>query len=231
MRIDPGLNPDGVLTLQVYQPGVPGQPPPDFTAAFKEIRDRLTHTPGVAHAAVSTGIPLRINMWINSFDVKGRPVNLDRDRAMERAVSLKLVTPGYHEALGIPLKRGRLLGDADAAGVVVINETAAAKRFFGGEDPLGQDGDHRSRRSHRSLASWPTPFRAASRPCRCPEVYLPLAQERPELWLRRHSHQRQPVRPAAGRQDRRSRCLAECAGSPRRNHERADRAGRPHSGA
>src|SRR4029453_10414268 len=34
MRIDPGLKPDGVLTLQVYQPGVPGQPPPDFTPPF-----------------------------------------------------------------------------------------------------------------------------------------------------------------------------------------------------
>ena len=56
IRIDPGMNPEGVLTLQVYQPSVPGQPPPDFRAAFAEIRDRLSHTPGVSHAAISTDV-------------------------------------------------------------------------------------------------------------------------------------------------------------------------------
>jgi len=67
--------------------------------------------------------------------VKGRPI--DNEHPMERAISLKLVTPGYHEALGVPLKRGRLLSEADGAGVAVINETAARK-FFGAEDPVGQ---------------------------------------------------------------------------------------------
>ena len=135
MRIDPGLNPDRVLTLQVYRPGIPGQPPADFTAAFEEIRDRLTRTPGVSHAAISSGMPLRFQLWINSFDVKGRPI--DNEHPMERAVSLKLVSPGYHEALGVPLKRGRLLSEADGPDVTVINETAARK-FFGAEDPVGQ---------------------------------------------------------------------------------------------
>jgi predicted permease len=135
MRIDPGLNPHGVLTLQVYRPGIPGEPPADFTAAFAEIRDRLAQTPGVLHAAISSGMPLRFNLSINSFDVKGRPT--DNEHPMERAISLKLVTPGYHEALGVPLKRGRLLSEADGAGVAVINETAARK-FFGAEDPVGQ---------------------------------------------------------------------------------------------
>jgi putative ABC transport system permease protein len=48
-------------------------------------------------------------------------------------------TPGYLEALGVPLVRGRTIADADtsqAPGVVVINQTLAS-RFFPNEDPVG----------------------------------------------------------------------------------------------
>jgi putative ABC transport system permease protein len=171
MRIDPGLNPDGVLTLQVFQPSVPGQPRSDLTAAFAEIRDRLTHTSGVTHAAISTGLPFRVNMNINSFDVKGRTLDVDR------AVSIKRVTPGYHETLGIALKRGRLFGEPDAAGVVVINETAA-KRFFGAEDPVGQTAivDRMDRIVVGVVADV---VQGTLEAVPVPEVYLPLNQDRP----------------------------------------------------
>jgi putative ABC transport system permease protein len=48
-------------------------------------------------------------------------------------------TPGYLEALGVPLISGRTISDADtgqAPGVVVINQTLAT-RFFPNEDPVG----------------------------------------------------------------------------------------------
>jgi predicted permease len=177
MRIDPGMNPDGVLTLQVFQPATAGQPRPDFTAAFAEIRDRLTHTPGVSRVAISTGIPLRVNMRIGSFDVKGRPIEMDRAAAMNRAVSIKMVTPGYHETLGIALKRGRLLGEADAAGVVVINETAA-KQFFGGEDSVGQTAIVNGvDRVVVGIVADTVQFAFDGAPL--PEAYLPLSEERP----------------------------------------------------
>ena len=50
------------------------------------------------------------------------------------------VTPGYFETMRIALKRGRLLNAHDqpgANGAVVINE-ALARRYFPGEDPIGQ---------------------------------------------------------------------------------------------
>src|SRR5690606_38961806 len=48
--------------------------------------------------------------------------------------------PGYFRALGVPLRSGRPLRDADDASappVLLINE-AAASRFFPGQPPLGQ---------------------------------------------------------------------------------------------
>ena len=49
-------------------------------------------------------------------------------------------TPGYLEALGVPILRGRNVNSGDTSqspGVVVINQTLA-KQYFGGEDPVGR---------------------------------------------------------------------------------------------
>ena len=51
-----------------------------------------------------------------------------------------MATPRMFRAFGIPLKRGRLLGDGDVAGrplVAVINETAA-RLYWSGDDPIGK---------------------------------------------------------------------------------------------
>jgi len=50
------------------------------------------------------------------------------------------VSPGYFDALGIPLLRGRAFDDrdrADSAPVAVINEEMA-RQYFAGQDPLGK---------------------------------------------------------------------------------------------
>jgi hypothetical protein len=54
-------------------------------------------------------------------------------------VLIKEVTPGYRDVLRVPLRRGRYIADTDSASsplVVVLNEEAA-RRFFGGTDPIG----------------------------------------------------------------------------------------------
>ena len=104
MRIDPGLEPAGLLTMQVYQRTLPGQRPPDLSAALDEFVGRLQQTPGVVSAAAAgPGIPLRINMHVSDFrlpaDSPERP----------KAVSIKTVTPAYHRTLGLRLERGGCL--------------------------------------------------------------------------------------------------------------------------
>src|SRR5262249_32680385 len=51
-----------------------------------------------------------------------------------------VVTPGYFEATGIPLRRGRLLNENDNAGTppaVLISESLARKQFTG-QDAIGR---------------------------------------------------------------------------------------------
>jgi predicted permease len=55
-------------------------------------------------------------------------------------VDMNVVSPGYFQAMGIPVLRGRPFTDedrADAPGVVVVTETTAA-RLWPGQDPIGQ---------------------------------------------------------------------------------------------
>jgi putative ABC transport system permease protein len=135
MRVESGFKPESVLTLQVFSRVVPGQPRRDLATAFDEIVDRVRQTHGVVHAsAVYPGTPLVVNMWINGFDRRERTVEGDR------AVSIKVVLPDYHRALGIPLKSGRFFDETDIRGqpnALIISESAA-RRFFGTEDPIGK---------------------------------------------------------------------------------------------
>lgn len=52
-----------------------------------------------------------------------------------------LVTPGYFETMGIPLRRGRLFDDHDVAGAAVrplIVSESFARRVYPGQDPIGR---------------------------------------------------------------------------------------------
>ena len=93
--------------------------------------------PGVREAAVASTLPL--GGWGNGmpFQIAGKPI---KDRANREACFFKMVSESYFHALDIKLIKGRGLTDRDGKGappVAVINETMA-KRYFKGEDPIGQ---------------------------------------------------------------------------------------------
>ena len=137
VQIDPGFTTDNVLTLQVA-PRVPpptGAEPPDFAGSYQQLVDRISTAPGVVDAAlIAGGLPLGGSMSSTSMTVPGRTVE-DPD-----GISIRRVTARYHQAMGIPLKRGRLFEATDRAGgpqVAILSELAAA-RYFPGEDPVGK---------------------------------------------------------------------------------------------
>ena len=139
MRIDPGFDPENVLTAAIqprWDRSVPNAPPPDHGAAFTEIVERVSRIPGVVHAsAISGGMPMGGSMSITTITIAGR--ELPRD---DQGVSIRRVTHDYHAALDIPLVRGRLFAPADRDGsvpVVIINESAENK-YFPGEDAVGR---------------------------------------------------------------------------------------------
>jgi putative ABC transport system permease protein len=83
------------------------------------------------------GLPLGGTRFNLSFEVAGRP---KLPLAQQPSMEVRVTSPGYFEAMGIPVLRGRGFARGDRAGsrpVVVLSQTAV-RRFFPGEDPLGK---------------------------------------------------------------------------------------------
>ena len=135
-RIDLGFNPGNVLTAQVQVPATDYPQPADVVRFHRQVNEQVSQIAGVRAAGSVRVLPLAriIGDW--SIKIEGRPyVPEDNPNADYQAV-----TPGYFEAMGLKLIRGRFLTTADredATPVVVINDTMAA-RYWPGEDPLGR---------------------------------------------------------------------------------------------
>jgi predicted permease len=105
-------------------------------AMYRELQQRLSHIPGVAHAALAQYTPLEDN-WGEIVIRQGHGMpNMNE----QIGSSWDHVNPGYLETLGEPILRGRSITEQDTATtqhIAVVNE-AFVKRFFKpGEEPLG----------------------------------------------------------------------------------------------
>jgi putative ABC transport system permease protein len=103
---------------------------PETRAAFvRQVLERLDHLPGATAVAAINAMPLtKANVW-NGFNLPG-------GNEIGTA-GLRAVSPGYFQAMGIPLLRGRLLAPGDTRGVGVINR-AMAERYWPNQDPIGK---------------------------------------------------------------------------------------------
>jgi putative ABC transport system permease protein len=77
---------------------------------FNALIENVAALPGVSHAAVTSIVPFGGDWDRIVVDVEGRPVERGSDKP---EADRYIVSPGYHVTLGIPLKAGRLLQDAD----------------------------------------------------------------------------------------------------------------------
>jgi putative ABC transport system permease protein len=173
MRIDPGFSSERVLTAQVSPRMTSGSRPPDAVAALAEIVERASGVPGVIHASlIYGGLPLGRGNWTTSFSIPGKQLE-----NADRFINARVVTPDYHKALRIPLRRGRLFEATDRMGVepvVIINESAARK-YFPGEDPIGRSVN--LSREDRTIAGVVGDVHQASLETEPrAEGYVPLAQ-------------------------------------------------------
>ena len=135
--ISPGFNSDHLLTMSVALQFVRYQEPARQVAFFEQALQRVRSLPGVVAAGACTSLPPTYIQQSTGFTIEGRPVE---SGAQSPTAIYMPATPGFVEALGLPLVRGRTIADADTAqapGVVVINQTLA-NRFFTNEDPVGR---------------------------------------------------------------------------------------------
>ncbi|HKG90380.1 MAG TPA: ABC transporter permease [Gemmatimonadaceae bacterium] len=138
LRVDPGFVAENRLTVQLFV--WDGRSKPEERVAFiADVLGRVAALPGVRSAGAVSALPFgesRIGIT-TGFTIPGRPVPPPEE--VPRA-DYSVATPGYFDAMGIPLRRGRLFAPADgprAPSVVLVNETFA-RRHFPNDDPVGQ---------------------------------------------------------------------------------------------
>jgi putative ABC transport system permease protein len=151
VRVDPGFDAKGVLTLQYSLIGAAYAEDAAVVAFTDRVLERIRALPGVEAAAVTSQIPMGGNGDTWGFHIEGRvPANTAQSPSVERYS----VTPDYLSAMRVPLERGRFFTDADRATaqpvIVVSRSTAAA--LWPGEDPIG----HRVRTGEASRGPWRT---------------------------------------------------------------------------
>ncbi|MEO5816350.1 MAG: ABC transporter permease [Gemmatimonadaceae bacterium] len=137
LDVAPGFATDGVLSMQVQ---VVGQRYDSDTVTwhyYDEVLRAVRATPGVREAAFTSQLPLSSDFDAYGIHSERHPRPSPED---DPSVHRYAVTPGYLEAMRIPILRGRSLTAADittSSAVALVNETFA-KKFFPGEDAIGQ---------------------------------------------------------------------------------------------
>jgi putative ABC transport system permease protein len=137
VRIDPGLDPRGVLTMVVSVTGSKEAAPERRAAFYQELVRQVRAVPGVKSASAINHLPLAGDIWGWPFQIEGRP---EPGPGESPTAAYRVVLPGYFDAMGIPILRGRDVADTDrlgVPGVVVVNEWLA-RRHWPGEDPIGK---------------------------------------------------------------------------------------------
>jgi predicted permease len=136
-RVDPGFDPHGVLAANITLGAAQYGRPESRVHFWSRLLEQLESDPAVAAAGLVTSLPLTHHNTGTGLLVEGRPT--PREGATP-IVWFRAASPGYFRAMLIPLRRGRLLSQADderAAPVALINETLA-RRYWPGEDPIGK---------------------------------------------------------------------------------------------
>jgi putative ABC transport system permease protein len=137
MRVDPGFDPRGVMTLQFSLVGTAYREDEAVVAFGDRLLERVRALPGVEAAALAGQIPMGGNYDTWGFHIVGRgAANPSEDPSAQRYS----VTPAYFDVMRIPLRKGRLITDQDRARtepVMLISESTA-KNLWPGEDPIGR---------------------------------------------------------------------------------------------
>jgi putative ABC transport system permease protein len=183
VTVPQGFDASGALALQVNLPQARYPTADSRTAMHARLLETVRALPGVSVAGLTTSMPNRQATGRFAYDANGIDVSAD-PRSLPIS-DVRMVTPGFLEAAGLPLLTGRTFSAADTAGadpVIVISQHMARLRFpdgqavgrmlyseTGNRRVIGVVGDVRSASGGDADAS---------------AAYLPLAQSRDVLdWV------------------------------------------------
>ena len=135
--VSPGIRAERVLTMQVVDAANRNRTNQERLAFYDRAVNAVRAVPGVDGAALTSQLPLSGDVDAYGYVFASFP---ERQPGEDGAASRYTITPGYLEVMGIALRRGRLINDADRADAppaILISESLA-RLMFGEADPVGQ---------------------------------------------------------------------------------------------
>jgi putative ABC transport system permease protein len=168
--VDPGFDPERVLTLRVSLPSA-RYTEEKLVAFAHAAAERLGAIPGVDSAGTVSFLPFAGPASGTTLEIEGQP---PRPKGSERVTGVNIADAAFFRALRIPLLRGRLFSADEervARHVVIVNE-AFVRAYFPSEDPIamkdvddpttiiGVVGDSKHAALDRAvepMAYWPQP--------------------------------------------------------------------------
>ncbi|HEY9434846.1 MAG TPA: ABC transporter permease [Blastocatellia bacterium] len=180
--VDPGFNPNNMLTMRVSLEGPIYEKAESRIAFYDQLLDKIKALPGVQSVGTRSYIPLAPddNYANLAFAVEGRL----SDPANRPTAFYNTVSPDLFRTMEIPMSKGRPFNEHDdqkAQRVIIINETLA-RRYFPGEDPIGKRMTLEDENPKEE--DWTTivgvvkdtkPLVMDGKPA--PEMYMPFAQQ------------------------------------------------------
>jgi predicted permease len=140
VSVDPGIDPRGVLTVQLSLPDPPDteyDSSPKTAGFYVQLLERVRAVSGVETAGTVSILPLSNNNSMSGHVVENHPVPAN---SLPPLLGTRFASPGYFETLGIPLIEGRSFERIDPGrtedGVVVSR--AVANHFWPGKSALGK---------------------------------------------------------------------------------------------
>ncbi|HMY72341.1 MAG TPA: ABC transporter permease [Blastocatellia bacterium] len=135
--VNPGFNVENVLTMKVGLPGRKYDTDQKIIGFYRQALAEMQTLPGVESAGAVSFLPLAAPHAGTNIEIEGRP---KLPPGQQLGTGVIVTDANYFKTMQIPLKRGRLYTNQEAAEmrhVVVVNESFARKNFPG-EDPLGK---------------------------------------------------------------------------------------------
>ncbi len=196
IALDPGFDPDSVLTMRVSIPRMappsgspvtpaPGGPPPPVVEG-RVLLDRLRTVPGVVAVSLATDLPLDGNASAGLFAAEGMPAVTAQNapRAYVHRIS-----PDFFTTLRIPVTHGRTFTEAEMTpgSTAIIVSERVTKRFWPGQDPIGKRikfGSPQSDDPWLSIAGvvGEVKYRGLpDNPTADPDIYLPFSDRNAQL--------------------------------------------------
>jgi len=137
IAVDPGFDPANISAVTITLPDATYPDSLRRVAFYERLLERVRTMPGVQSAGIISWLPMTPGNAATSLTVVGRP---EPAPGQKPTAAIRIVDPGYFDAMRIPLRRGRSLVPSDRLGsvpVAVISD-AMARKLWPGEDPIGR---------------------------------------------------------------------------------------------